>query len=203
MSQSTIIAIFATLCPWLMLLRGLQLLAGRCKPAWRGWGRLSLLAVLSLGVLAVPVRGISIAGWVRGINANFSIPFTALLAAAIWEAEFGRRLLAARDWTVGWAFGALAGLGLYPLALGWGRFDPYEWGWAFSPLFVATALLTAGLLWRQSRFGLMLLFAIFAFNLRLLESTNYWDYLVDPLYCVVSVAALAWRLLPRARGLNQ
>ena len=92
-----------------------------------------------------------------------------------------------------------AGLGLYPLALGWGSFDPYEWGWSFSPLFVAVAVMTALLAWKQNRFCLPLLLAIAAYHLRLQESANYWDYLLDPVYCLVSIIALAWQTLARAR----
>jgi hypothetical protein len=199
MSHATIIGLFSALCPWLALLRGLQLLADRSGLQRRGWLRLSLLSLFAVGLLAVPVRGVSIAGWVRGLNANFSIPFTGLLAVAVWEAEFRRKLFVARDWTAGWVFGAVAGLGLYPLALGWGRFDPYEWGWSFSPLFVASAALTVILLWKQNRFGLLLLFAILAYHLRLLESANYWDYLLDPVYWIVSIIALGQRPFSRDR----
>jgi len=88
---------------------------------------------------------------------------------------------------------------LYPLALGWGKFDPYGWGWYFSPLFLAGATLTGLLVWRNNRFGLLLLLSILAFHLRLLESTNYWDYLLDPVYCLVSVFALGRRLIARFR----
>jgi hypothetical protein len=207
MSHSTLIGLFSAVCPWLALVRGFQAVAGRCGPERRGWGRLSLLSLAAIGFLVVPVQGISIAGWVRGINANFSIPLTGLLGAAVWEEEFRVKLLSGRDWTAGWAFGVLAGLGLYLFALGWGSFDPYEWGWSFGPLFVASAGLTGVLLWKQNRFGLVLLLAILAYNLRLLESANYWDYLLDPVYWVVSFTALGWRLLTRAwsrcRRLNE
>ena len=194
MSHWMFIELLSIVCPWLVLLRGFQFLAGRFRPQWRGWGRLSLLGLVAGGLLAVPAQGMPIAGWVRGLNANFSIPFTGLIAAAVWEEEFRRKLFSAGDWTAGWAFGAVAGLALYPLALGWGRFDPYEWGWSFSPLFVVSAALSVILLWKQNRFGLLLLLAILAYSLRLLESANYWDYLVDPVYCVVSMVAILSRL---------
>ena len=145
------IELLSIVCPWLVLLRGFQFLAGRFRPQWRGWVRLSLLGLVAGGLLAVPAQGMPIAGWVRGLNANFSIPFTGLIAAAVWEEEFRRKLFSAGDWTAGWAFGAVAGLALYPLALGWGRFDPYEWGWSFSPLFVVSAALSVILLWKQNR----------------------------------------------------
>ena len=146
-------------------------------------------------MLLLPIQGIPIAEWVRGVSANFSVPFTGLLGLAVWEGEFRRKLFSKTDWTTAWAFGVVAGLGLYPLALGLGSFDPYEWGWSFSPLFVISAVLTALLLWKQSRFGLLLLLAIAAYHLRLLESANYWDYLLDPVYCLASIVALGWQLL--------
>ena len=46
---------------------------------------------------------------------------------------------------------------------------------------------------------LPLLLAIAAYHLRLQESANYWDYLLDPVYCLVSIIALAWQMLARAR----
>ena len=140
-----------------------------------------------------------IAGWARGVSVNSSIPFASLIAVALWEGEFRRQWFSRADWTVAWAFGMAAGLGLYPLALGWGSFDPYEWGWSFSPLFVAVAVMTALLAWKQNRFCLPLLLAIAAYHLRLQESANYWDYLLDPVYCLVSIIALAWQMLARAR----
>jgi hypothetical protein len=204
MNRWTLVPIFSVVCPWLIMVRGLQILADRGTRRRRGWGRLLALGLVAAGVLAVPAGGISVAGWLRGVNVNFSIPLVGLVAVAIWEAEFDGKLLARGDWAAGWLFGAVAGICLYPLALGWGPlepylwFDPYVWGWSFSPLFVASAAVTVGLLWKQNGFGVLLLLAILAYDLRLLESTNYWDYLVDPVYCLTSIVAIVWRL--RARG---
>ena len=150
-------------------------------------------------MLIIPIRGTPIALWVRSLSANFSIPFIGLLAVAVWEGEFGRKLFSKADWTAAWTFGAIGGLGLYPLALGWGSFDPYEWGWRFSPLFAAVGVLSALLLWKQNRFGLLLLLAAAAWHLRLLESANYWDYLLDPIYCPLSFVALGLQLVARAK----
>jgi hypothetical protein len=91
-------------------------------------------------------------------------------------------------------FGAFAGLMLYPAALGVGSIDPYEWGWYRSPLFVMVGLLTGWLIWTRNRFGLLLLAAVAAFHLRLGESSNYWDYLVDPVYWFASLVALGRRV---------
>ena len=199
MSHTTLILSLGPLCPWLVLLLVLQAVAGLCGLKRRGWPRLTIMALVAAGLLQVPIRGFSVASWVRGVSADFSIPFMGLLAIAAWEHEFRRKAFSKADWTAVWAFGAVAGLVLYPLALGLGSFDPYGWGSSFSPLFVISAALTAVLLWKQNRFGLLLLLAIAAYHMRLLESANYWDYLLDPIYCLASVVALCWQLLVRAR----
>ena len=197
MSHNTLIALFSSLCPWLLLVWVLQALVGVCGLKTCGWARLLVLGLVSAGILALRVEGVALARWVAGFSANFSITFTGMVAVAVWERTFSRRLFSVGDWTTGWVFGLISGLLLYPFALGWGKFDPYTWGWHFSALFVAAAIITALLIWKQNRFGLLLLLAIAAYHLHLLESTNYWDYLLDPVYCVVSMVALGMKLVPR------
>jgi len=196
MNQSLLTNSFSLLCPWLVLVRALQWVAGD-RISGHGPVRLAVLGVSAIGILAVPVRGFTVAGWVRGIEANFSIPFMVLLAAGVWENEFAWKPFTTAETLEGWAFGVVGGLALYPLALGLGKFDPYEWGWRFSPLFVAIAALTVLLIWKQSRFGLVLLLAAFAYNAGILESNNYWDYLLDPVYFVVALAVLFSRPFAR------
>ena len=111
-------------------------------PPLRGWTLLAVAGAIAVVVLLVPVQGLVIARWVAGLNANFSIPLTVILAVIVWERVFERSLLAEREWTTAWSFGAIGGLALYPMALGLGSFDPYEWGWPFSPLFVVIGALT-------------------------------------------------------------
>jgi hypothetical protein len=199
MTHTTVILSLGPLCPWLILLLGLQALAGVCGLKKRGWARLVLLVVVAAGLLQVPIKGTTVAAWVRGLSGDFSLPFTGLLVVAVCQHEFRRTLFSKADWTAAWAFGAIAGVVLYPMALGWGRFDPYKWGWRFSPLFVVSAVLTAALVWKQNRFGILLLLAVAACHLHLLESSNCWDYLLDPVYCLASIAALGFQLTARTR----
>jgi lipopolysaccharide heptosyltransferase II len=197
MSHNTIIVGFSFLWPWLAVMWALQVVASICGIRTRGWRWSLLLALLAAGAVWIPIDGMPLARWVAGLNANFSLPFTGLLGVAVWERGGGQRLFSARDWTAAWAFGAISGLLLYPMALGWGKFDPYTWGWDFSPLFVVMAAIAAVLVWRRNQFGLLLLASILGYRLRLLESTNYCDYLVDPIYWVVSVVGLLVAMMPR------
>lgn len=170
-------------------------ICGRSLRRKREWREAALLVGIDRGWRArCAGSGIAIARWVTSINANFSIPFTGLLAVTVWERAFANKIFSARDWSASWTFGAVGGLALYPMALGLGKFDTYEWGWNFSPLFTGIAALTGLLVWKQNRFGILLVLAIVAYRLRLLESTNYWEYLLDPVYCLVSILVLSWRL---------
>jgi hypothetical protein len=126
-----------------------------------------------------------------------------LLTAAGIQRLFGINLLQRKDRQAAWLFGALAGLLLYPLALGWGPFDPYSLGWRFGPLFVSVAILASVLILRRNRFGVVLVLAIAAWHLRAVESGNYWDCLIDPFYFLVSAGALgswAWRACTKGNG---
>jgi hypothetical protein len=189
MSHATVVEIWAAICPWLAVTWCLVRIARSLHLALRGWTLLAVTGAIGVGALLVPIEGLVVARWVAGLNANFSIPLTGLLVVSIWERVFERSLFSEREWATAWGFGAIGGLALYPMALGVGGFDPYEWGWPFSPLFVAVGVLTAWLMWQQNRFAFLLLLAAFVFQLRLLESTNYWDYLLDPVY---SLVALGW-----------
>jgi hypothetical protein len=193
--NETVTSVAAAMCPWLALLLGAQRLIGWRWTSLRGWPLLIVPAAIALGILLVPIERIAVARWVAAVSASFSVPLTGLLAIAAWERAFARPVLARREWDVAWAFGAISGLVLYPLALGVGSIDPYEWGWYSSPLFAAAGVLTAWLIWTRNRFGILLLAAVVAFHLRLFESSNYWDYLIDPIYWLTSLVVLGGRVV--------
>ena len=192
-AHEILVQVSSAICPWLAVVWVLQCIATRLRPQLLEWTRLAFAGVIAAVVLLVHAHGLAISRWLVGLNANFSIPLTGMLAVAVYERAFRRQVFSERDWTAGWSFGAAGGLMLYPLALGVGRFDPYEWGWRFSPLFVIIAALSSWLIWKKNRFGLLLLVAVIAFHLHLLESSNYWDYLLDPIFVFASIAALARR----------
>jgi hypothetical protein len=88
-------------------------------------------------------------------------------------------------------------MALYPMAMGLSRFDPYVLGWDFSLFFVLLLTATLLLLLWGDRFGIVLTAVILAYNLKVLESPNLWDYAVDPFYVIVSVAGLVYSTVRR------
>lgn len=146
---------------------------------------------VAAGLLSfVPIACLPIGRWMHGFNAAFSIPFVALLADHAF-APLARRPFfdkAARRGAV-W-FGTVAGLLLYPAALGWGPVDPYELGWWSPGVAAVAAVVGAGLVLVGNRFGIVLLLAGGLWQIGCLESDNAWDYLVDPIYGLASAASL-------------
>ena len=188
---------FSFVFPWLVALVMIQSIAVNVKKPPHGW-RLTLLLGLISGILALlPVGGLPLARRLIGMNANFSFPLLAIAFNKAWEHATGSRVLDAKASTASWMFGCAAGLALYPMALGLGDFDPYTLGWGFSWLFPVLTMATIVLLLMKNRFALVLIACILGYDLNLLESTNLWDYLVDPFFVFFSLAALTNRLIRR------
>lgn len=163
-------------------------------------GPRSSLLVLAFGTAfsIVPVAGHPVHRWLATFYPILGVPLAALLFDVTWSGATGRPLFRDSDRRAFWAFGSAAGLFLYPMALGLGPFDPYALGWSFSWLFPSIGTLAAVLILRGNRFGYALLLALAAWHGGLLESTNLWDYVVDPAYFLLSVGALSGRAFRHA-----
>ncbi len=194
---------------WLLLAVPLQWLFARMAKA----GPLTALAGavgVATGWLLLPWFGHELPFWTTGFCGTFSVPLAALLLAAIAGRVLPRPLLNRAEWRSVWTFGVVTSFLLYPSALGLGprNFDAYAlgwpwlfWGWS-ALLFGGVALASAVLIWRGSRFGLVLLLALLGYVWRFQESTNFWDYVQDPIYGILSMLVFlgwlgrgAWRRL--------
>jgi len=185
---------FSFVFPFLLIMALLQGGTGLLGTL-RGWRPTLILGLISAFIAVTPVGGLPLARWMISFNANFSISLTAILFCKVLEISFGVKLLDKNTLLTCWVFSLTAGVILYPMALGLGGFDPYQAGWGFSWLFVVVGGVTILLLIMKNRFVVVLIAAILAYNLRLLESTNLWDYLVDPFMILVSCIALSSRFL--------
>jgi len=148
---------------------------------------------------AVPVGGLPLARWCAVVTGSTSVTLAALLAVHVWRSLFGSDLLGDAGRRVALRFAAVAGVALYPMALGLGSADPYALGWRLSPLTLALAALSLALVARGNRFGLVLALAALGHALGVLESPNLWDYVVDPALAVVSLVAVGRELAARVR----
>lgn len=152
--------------------------------------RSRLLALLFSLLALVPVHeGVSLAMALRGLWGDPSITTLQLLALAL----LGKTPMALRfDWRAPAGI-ALLGVALYASALGPWNLDLYRLG--YQPLLPVGAMAAIALLacWRGQTLWLWLTaIDLIAWRAALLESTNLWDYCLDPLL-VVAMLALALR----------
>ncbi len=168
---------------------GVGAVARRPSRAHRAIG-LALVAVL----LLVPIGALSAAEYVRGLTGDLSVTTLLLLMAAAFGPTLGR----ARDRPGSGLMVQLslvvAAAALYPMALGVGPFDPYRLGYG-SPWLLGALGLGALAAW-LGRFPLIafgLGAAVAAWALRGYESSNLWDYLIDPFAALYAVVALLVR----------
>lgn len=147
-----------------------------------------LLVVLLLVNLFFWPLGMSLelplSAYVRGVTGELSIVTMLLLWSSI--------LPAAKKTPMGFKVPvALIAIMFYPLALGLGMFDPYVWGYGSIGLLIATILfaIVCGLAgWTKGVW--ILSFAIIAWAAHWHESTNLWDYLLDPFLVIWALLAI-------------
>ena len=137
-----------------------------------------------------------IAAYVRGVTGDLSILSMLLLWSAL--------LPSSRPNPSGFKVSiAILAVIFYPLALGLGMLDPYAWGYG-SIIFLIGVLVFAvicGLTnWNK---GLWIIaVAITAWIFHWHESTNLWDYLLDPFLSIWDIGSIvnSYRLKRRERA---
>lgn len=83
---------------------------------------------------------------------------------------------------------AIVAIAFYPLALGLGMLDPYAWGYGsigFLIVVLVFAMICGLANWNKGLFIVAL--AIVAWTFHWHESTNLWDYLLDPFLAIWTV----------------
>lgn len=152
-------------------------------------GKLIALGI-PLVLILLPVKHVPAARFLTGLNANFSITLGAiLLDSFLWEIERIRLLDRRALRTIGLG-GLFLGFCLYPCSMNLVPFDLYRFGWGSVSLLGPILLLTILLVLRGNQAGFVLAASVAAYALKLLESENLWDYLLDPfVMCFCLIAA--------------
>ncbi len=154
-----------------------------------------IFAVLVFITSFIPVEGYSVSLYLRGLFNDLSITSLCLLLVFLYHPQVPH----SQSRSV-FVLSALAGIVLYPFALGYSPVDPYAWGYLNQshgltiPLTVIALLLllTAYAFIKQNTLLLTCIFlSITAWQLNLLESRNIWDYLLDPLLWLYSLYQLS------------
>lgn len=170
-----------------------MLVPQRLLPAQHGQLLRTAILIAFCVVLVIPFGSTRPIEALRAITGDFSIITLVLLAAAAGARI--RSKLAPPDTRSILLLIVVAAIFLYPAGLGAGQWDPYRLGYGFGlPLFCALVVLAA-LFMKQYFAAFAVSVALLAFGLRVLESENLWDYLLDPWLAMFAIV----RLLRRPR----
>jgi hypothetical protein len=158
---------------------------------------LLLIAAVAAG-LQLPVLGTTPFLYLRGVFGDFSMTHALWALIALNNRILGRQLIVIpqrQKLTVALLLATLA-VAFYPSALGAVDFDLYRLGFDPFTLLVVLAVV-AWLAWQMRQYFLLasIVTAVLAFHFQLLESSNLWDYLFDPMLVLYCIAWLTSTLL--------
>lgn len=154
-------------------------------------GRRALLQGAVFALMLFPFGDLPFAAYVRGMTGDLSITTLVLLCCAMLRPWCGCVEVQDKHRFALLTLVVLAALGLYPMALGVGAYDPYSLGYG-NLRFVAALLLLALAAWFQgySLIALCIALATLAWTVGWYESDNLWDYLLDPFVAIYALAAI-------------
>lgn len=160
---------------------------------------------LTIALLALPIKEIPLAQHLRGIFGDLSAGSWIISGFFCWRALTGGPAAKPlrRQFSL---FLASMGIALYPMALGYGYFDPYALGFAGkeSVLLLLGILFALALLIRQNWLVFSwLTLSMLLFNMKAFESTNMWDYLIDPIAWLTCLVFFGKELIPWVRQIAQ
>lgn len=148
-----------------------------------------------MAVSVIPVYDLIIAAYIRGITGDLSVTSLFLLCIMIAEAYTGKTYFSEFEKARLHRILLVAGLILYPSALGLFYWDSYAAGYGSLIFLSALAGLSVCLIIGQSWFILScLLLAIFGYLNQILTSTNLWDYLIDIWLMLLVIMQSVWKL---------
>jgi len=142
-------------------------------------------------VTFVPVAGLSLADLFLSVNPNYSIGSLALVLVLLWPKILDKPLLSTKHLWIFCSWNVVISLILFSSTLGLIPYDLYALGYNFSWWFIGMALLTLLAVWSWYPLSFIFLAYIAAFNLKVLPSYNFFDYITDGFLFIMS----AWVLL--------
>jgi hypothetical protein len=156
---------------------------------------------LSAIITIVPMGGLSLADYILSLNPNFSLGSLALVVVLLWPKFTGRPLLSSKNLWMFCLWNVVVSTVLFSSYLGFITYDMYAGGYHFSLWFIIIALITLMAVWSWNPLSVIFVAYIAAFNLKLLPSANFFDYITDGFLLVLSLGLLV--LLTASSRLNR
>jgi hypothetical protein len=162
-------------------------LAKRPGPAGK-----ALLGAVAALVSFVPFSGLSLADYLLSPAPGYSIGSMFFFVFVLSNDLFERPLLKSGDFLLFCLWNVMLSLCLFSSVLGFIGPDLYALGYDFSSLFICMALLTVLLAFLRSRIAFVFIAYIAAFDLKLLPSPNFFDYMTDGLLFLISAGVVIY-----------
>jgi len=162
-----------------------------------------IILYLAAFLTFVPLTGLSVGDYILSLNPNYSIGSVALVLVLLWPKITDQPLLSPKHLLIFCSWNVVFSLILFSSSLGLIPYDMYAQGYHFSLWFVFVALATLVSIWLWYPLSFIFLAYIAAFNLKLLPSPNFFDYITDGFLFLLSIgvlAALGWQA--RTTGLQ-
>jgi hypothetical protein len=154
-----------------------------------GWYKVIVL-IVSACLTFIPFGGLSLADYLLSVNPNFSIGSTALIIVLGMPRLFHNIALDEKHLILFCLWNVSLSLILFYSYLGLTTYDLYALGYGFSFWFLIMAFITLLTVWFWTPLSVIFIACIAAFNLRLLTSDNFFDYLTDGFLLVMSLGVL-------------
>jgi hypothetical protein len=182
---------FQLLVPWLLvtlLIVSVCSWTNFCKFT-QGWQKLLVLA-LSAVITLTPIGNLSLADYLLSLNPNFSIGSLALVVVLLGPTFTGKPLLSGKNLGMFCLWNIVLSIVLFFSYLGFISYDLYATGYSFSIWFILMAIISLVAVWAWNPLSVIFMACIAAFNLQLLPSVNFFDYLTDGFLLLMSLGVL-------------
>ena len=184
---------FQLLVPWLLVTLGIISVCswGRFCKFKQVWQKLLVLSVSAV-ITLTPIGGLSLADYILSLNPNFSIGSLALIIVLLWSKLTGQPLLSNNNLWMFCLWNVVLSLLLFSSYLGVIPYDLYTCGYHFSLWFIIMAFITLIAVWSWNPLFVIFSAYILAFNLKLLPSANFFDYITDGFLLLMSLGLLVF-----------
>ena len=164
-------------------------------------GRRFNFAVIIGGLLLalIPVQGLSLSDLILSLNPVFSVGSIVLLFHVLWKRATGATLLSEKDVLYFAAWNVIFCICLYSSSLGFVDIDLYPLGYGFSVFFIVTAVITIVLLLLRSPLAYIFILYIAVYDLSLLASNIFFDYIADAVLFIISFIILVRAIMSGCR----
>ena len=186
--------VFEYICPVLIVLWMVSSIAG--LTGFRGSSGLSIkgfIVLFSLGLALYPIKGFSLSEYILSLNPNFSLGSLALLLVLVSNSLFNNKLLSDKQLLMFSGWNIFISLFVFIPALGYTGMDIYVSGYGFSLFFILMALVTVFMVHKKSPLAYIFIAYIVAFNLKVLPSMNFFDYITDGILFFISLGVMIVR----------